>query len=103
MAPFALARARGKAVRFNSVDDNNDDDGDGDGYETEKPRKESRWRFIRRESAEDEKKVEVEEEVVWQIPAVAAVAKLERRSERRSELSPFFMPVFGWSLGRWGA
>jgi hypothetical protein len=96
MPPFALARARGKAVRFDSVDD---DDGEGEGYETEKPRKESRWRFIRKESAE-EKGGEKVEEVVWQIPAVAAVAKLERW-ERRSELSPFFMPVFGWSLGRW--
>jgi hypothetical protein len=78
MAPFALPR--GKAVRFDSIDDD-------DGYETEKPKKESRWRFIRKETEDekaglDGKKVE---EVVWQIPAVAAVLKLESRQERRSE------------------
>jgi hypothetical protein len=77
MAPFALPR--GKAVRFDSIDDD-------DGYETEKPKKESRWRFIRKET--EDRKAELDEkteEVVWQIPAVAAVLKLESRRERRSE------------------
>jgi hypothetical protein len=87
MAPFALPRA--KPIRFDSEVTLGEED---DGFETEKPKKESRWRFLKREIAEDEKKAMDEpEEMQWQIPAVAAALNLESRRQRKSKF-PYVGP-----------
>lgn len=89
MAPFTLSRA--KAVRFESSDMLNIDQNNR--YETEKPKKGSKWRFKRKEIAVERKEAIVEEnkqgiEVVWRIPAVAAVMNLGSSEERMSEYPP---------------